>query len=101
MVYHSLASSVRFYEGKVLLYLLCFFFLNKYLVYLETSLHPFVMYHPRFHRRMVLRSKFAYEHIGCSMSRLQKISCGSIGVRKRWRRMRVCCRNGMLCVGNG
>ena len=103
MVYHSLASNVLFYEGKglfVIIYPLCCFLICQYLG-AETSLHSFEMYPPTFHRRMVLRSKFAYEHIVCSMSRLQKISCGSTGVRKRWRRMHVCCRNGMLCVENG
>ena len=99
MAYHSLALNVLFYEGRFITSAVNLL-LNKILA-AETFLHSFEMYHPMFHRRMVLRSKFAYEHIVCSMSLLQKISCGSTALRKRWRRMPIRYRNETLCVGNG
>jgi hypothetical protein len=98
MAYHSLVLTVLFYEGRVLYPLLLICFLN---IDTETSLHSFEMHHPTFHRGIVLRSKFAYERIVCSMSRIQKTSCGSTAVRKRWRRMPFRYRNETLCVGNG
>ena len=87
MAYHSLALNVLFYEGGFLFTAVDLLLNNMGCA--ETSLHSFAMYHPTFHRKMVLRLKFAYEHIVCSMSRVQKISCGSIGVKMRWRKMPI------------
>jgi hypothetical protein len=86
MVYYSLALNVLFYESKFLFPVIDLLLNN---IDTETSLRSFEMYHLTFRRKMVLRSKFAYEHIVCSMSRVQKISCGNTGVKMRWRRMPI------------
>ena len=57
----SFSTKVSFYS----LSLICFWIT----IDAETSLRSFEMCHLTFHRKMVLRSNFAYERIVCSMSR--------------------------------
>jgi hypothetical protein len=92
----SFSTKVGFIYALLFIY---FFWIT--FCHAETSLRSFEMYHLTFHRRMVLRSKYAYEHIVCSTSRIRKIPCGSTAVRKKWRRIPFRCRNETLCVGNG
>ena len=85
MAYHRPVLNVLICESRLLFHLSLIWLVNN--IDAETYLRLFEMYHRTFHHKMVLRSKFAYEHIACSMFRVQKISCGSTGVKMRWIKM--------------